>query len=138
MENKEKLIDLHRNQQEKYMYYIIALAVACLAFAVHTSIGLKLDNKMIPLGISIILWLVSVYSGLVFLKSLGTTTSRMIDLIESVEERNNNKIEEYTTMQFIRKVNRSDKKSDIYASIQAGTLYSGTISFIVWRILVMS
>ena len=142
MEDKNVLINLFRTKQETYVYYVIALAVACIGFAVNSTLAAKLTMKMIPLGISMIGWLISIYCGLRFLfyqtAAINKQLSR-IQIREGVHPMTGN--EPYKIKIAIDAIDRAladDSKTTImYSNIQHYTLYIAVVCFILWRILDM-
>lgn len=68
MKEQEEIRTQYRQQQEKYIYYIIALCVAAIGFSVHKTIGLPLKWTQVPLGIAVLSWGMSIYYGLRFLR----------------------------------------------------------------------
>ena len=70
--NKEYIRDLQNNvinEYSKYMYYMVALAVAAIAYSVHLSLDLKFEYRQIPLGLAVAFWGFSVYCGLGYINS---------------------------------------------------------------------
>lgn len=73
----KKFID----RQEKFIYYVVALSVACIGFSVYHTIGKPLVMTQIPLGVAILSWSISIFFGLQFLK---LSNSLIIDDVESL------------------------------------------------------
>src|SRR6478735_3378267 len=72
MTNEEHLKELrqeHRQQQQKYIYYIIALSVAAIAFSVNQTMVQSLRMEQIPLGFAVLCWGASIYLGLNYLQN---------------------------------------------------------------------
>lgn len=67
-ENQKEIQRQHRQQQEKYVYYILALTVSAIGFAIYKTSGLPLKWSQVPLGLSVISWGVSIFCGLKFIK----------------------------------------------------------------------
>ena len=53
----------HRTGQDKYIYFLLAVAASGIAFSVEKTTGLKLNWSMLPLGAAVILWAISFYFG---------------------------------------------------------------------------
>src|SRR5690606_35025426 len=63
-----------RQQQEKFVYYLIALSVTSIGFSIYKTTGQPLKWTQIPLGMSILCWGLSVFCGLRFLKYVISTS----------------------------------------------------------------
>jgi hypothetical protein len=59
-----------RDQQTKFVYYIIALCVAAIGFSVHQTVGHTLNWYHIILGCAIFSWVASIFCGFQFLQIL--------------------------------------------------------------------
>lgn len=64
MSPQNEIQNQYRAQQEKYLYYIIALSVAAIGFSIHITLGQKLMYSHILLGLSIICWAASCHFGI--------------------------------------------------------------------------
>ena len=56
MEEQKEIQKQFRQQQEKYVYYVIALCVAVIAFSIHKTTGKSLAWSQIPLAIAVLFW----------------------------------------------------------------------------------
>ncbi|HAP69202.1 MAG TPA: hypothetical protein DCR04_05660 [Flavobacteriales bacterium] len=138
MNTQNQIAEQHRAQQVKYRYYLIALAVACIGYSVHSTVNYTLSQVSILLGVSVLSWGVSVYCGLTFLKysmsilyanfslfnirdgkepSIGNNPERIkigIDAVQAAIEEN-------------------QKTSGGYAKCQEYLLLIGAVSFLLWH-----
>src|SRR5690606_18949994 len=73
MEEQKELRIQFRQQQEKYVYYVIALSVSSIAFSVYQTTGRHLEWSHIPLGVAVLSWGLSVFCGLRFLAYVIST-----------------------------------------------------------------
>jgi hypothetical protein len=67
-EERREIAKLFRDQQEKYTYYIIALSVTSIGFAVYKSSEQSLSLSHIPLGIAVTSWCLSIFFGFKFIR----------------------------------------------------------------------
>jgi len=74
MEEKKEIQRQFRQQQEKFVYYLIALSVTSIGFSIYKTTGQPLKWTQIPLGMSILCWGLSVFCGLRFLKYVISTS----------------------------------------------------------------
>lgn len=68
MDEQKELRDSFRQQQERFVYYVIALSVTAIGFSIYTTTGQPLKWSQIPLGLSVVAWGLSIYCGLTFLR----------------------------------------------------------------------
>lgn len=54
---------LHRAAQDKYTYFLLAAAAAAIAYAMKLTASSSFSYSMIPLGIAVLLWAASFFSG---------------------------------------------------------------------------
>lgn len=62
----ELIVDLHdkiASQRDKFIYYMIALAVTSIGFAVLRTVGEPFKLNQIPLGMATLSWLLSIHCG---------------------------------------------------------------------------
>jgi hypothetical protein len=143
MNQRDSLIETYRSQQEKYNYYIIAIAVACIGFSVNLTLKHKLVWLDVTLGVAIISWLTSVYCGLrviLFHLSAIYANIALIDVQKGVHEISGNHPEKIQIgIDTLKKVieDQSNNVSKL-GKIQRYCLYSGIIMFIIWRVIDMT
>ncbi len=137
------IIEQHRNQSTKLIYYIIALAVASIGFSVSQTMGYSLSFSQIPLGLAVLCWGISIYLGLTYLNS-----SLHILLLndEAINcKKGNIRLKDGKKIlspdeAHIKLMNDANKESDRCAKYpydQRMLLYVGIISFLIWRIIEM-
>ena len=141
-EIQQQIIKEHKERQEKFVYYIIALTVSCIGFAIYNTLDAKLQFIQIPLGIAVLSWGISVYCGIKFLK---TVLALLYDNIRYYDVKNGNDRDIGSNPEKIKiavsvikpiLLDRANKVS-IFFNWQVRLFYSGIIFFIVWRIIVM-
>ncbi len=68
----------HRMGQDKYTYFILAVAAAGIAFSIEKTTGQKLSWSMLPLGVAVILWAISFFFGCKNLSGCKPLSQRII------------------------------------------------------------
>jgi hypothetical protein len=128
-ENKREVRSQFWQQQEKYVYYIIAISVSAIGFAIYKTSGQPLKLSQIPLGLAIISWGLSAFCGLRFLKYV---ISNLYANSAYLNEKNADKAKG------IRKaMDLNSETASKYSNWQERLFYSGIILFIVWHIFEM-
>ena len=122
----EKMNDELKNAQEKYIYFLFTLSMAAIAFAVTKSIDMTLSKREIPLGIAVLLWALSILSGISNRLSFMKATVAFITLHLNP----NNKYLD-------KKMNDFSTIASVLFTIQTYTFFLGIISYIIWHILIM-
>jgi hypothetical protein len=143
MSDKSDLVAFFKSQQEKYTYYVIALAVASLGFSVNLTMDMKISKAMIPLGIALICWLVSVYSGLRMLQWVMSSTYANINLLEVIEGNHELTGRNPQAIKIASDTIRNILEDNSKTTVKLGTnrdisFYSGIAFFILWRIIEMA
>lgn len=142
MNEQKELISRYSNKQDKFVYYIIALCVAALGFAIHRTTETTLSCFHIPLGISVLSWSVSVYFGFNFIKrdlDYIFTNNSLIEIQEGRDKIAGNHPEKIDIGQTVlREIldEKAEKMSKVFLK-QEITFFFGVFSFIVWHILMM-
>jgi hypothetical protein len=67
-DQQNELLNTFREQQQKYVYYLIALSVTAIGFSIVSTSGKPLRLSQIPVGLAVLSWGLSVYCGLTFVK----------------------------------------------------------------------
>lgn len=142
MEEMNQLMDTYRNFVTKYSYYIVALCVASIGFSITQTIGYKLSVYLIPLGISVFLFAISVMFGLGFINTMtkGMTTEITLKRIQLGwdEVAGSNPLEQEKRYNSVAK-NIAEQAGDatFYRDAQLWCFYLGVLAFITWRIIEM-
>ena len=140
---KDKIIVDFHTQKDKYVYYIIALAVASIGFTINITLGYKISYQGIPLAIAILSWMISIYSGLRNRAASNRFTFLNIELLEvqsgesKIAGNNPSAIKHGVDIikNHLDKVNEDTKS---FGRLQLHSFYAGVISFVIWRVIDMS
>lgn len=60
----EDLYKIHSEQRTKLIYYSMGMAVAAVGFAVFQTVSAVMSWQLVPWGIAVLCWLVSIWYGL--------------------------------------------------------------------------
>lgn len=142
MEEQKEIQKQFRQDQEKYVYYIIALCVAAIGFSVHETIGASLKLNQIPLGFAVCSWALCVFYGLRFLEKrleILFDNNQYFEILQGRDEVAGNHPEKIiigaNVMKNIMKENSPIASK--YFKNQKRYFFLGFISFMVWHIIVM-
>lgn len=132
----------YSQQQEKYVYYILALTVSAIGFAIYKTSGLPLKLSQVPLGLSVISWGISIFCGLKFIKYVLSNLYAYSACYDILDNRN----PELLTSPELSKakldgikqaIESNDNTAGKYFGWQGRLFYFGIILFILWHILEM-
>lgn len=138
---EERQNELHRlikASEAKYTYYLLSIAAAAIAFAVHKTSGSALLWSQIPLGVAVILWGYSFFYGCgaaeyeierleINWKLLSLENLALIDFPSTDENR---KIGKEKLREKAQDINRTKKKQFVF-------LVAGAGMFIFWHMIEM-
>ena len=139
MDNQQIIISRFWQQQEKYVYYIIAVAVTAIGFVLVNTKGEPLSYLHITLGLSILSWGISIFCGLRFLQYVISTLYANYDYLEVLKGRHQ---EVGTNPHMIEAASsgiRDAMKSNSEATNRIGKLqntffYLGFLFYIIWHV----
>jgi hypothetical protein len=126
--------------QEKLTYYIIALCVTAIGFSIIQSNGLSFTYYLIPLGIAVLSWSISVLCGIRSLQnrlSLQFTNYELLRVEEGSHEVLDGNIQLIKPASIILNdtITSFKKKASIFTTIQHLLFYFGLASYLCWHIL---
>ena len=149
MNEINELTAKYRVEQSKYAYYIVALCVAAIGFSINQTMGRVLHYELWPLGLSVLLFGISVWSGLKFIRYIISGIAFEID-VKEISLGSNEKYKRITLALGIDPQSNQAKaithdalsesariKTDwmsFWYKLQAITFYIGIITFLSWRI----
>mgnify|MGYP001396360630 CR=1 FL=1 len=141
-EIQQQIIKEHKERQEKFVYYLIALAVSCIGFAVYNTLDVKMKLIQIPLGLAVLSWGMSVFCGIKFLKlalALLYENSRYFDIKNGQDSEigNDPKTIKYTLSIMKPLLEKNAKGTSFYFDWQIWFFYTGIVFFIFWRVIEM-
>lgn len=142
----DEQIEVFRNitaSQEKYDYFLMSVAGAAIAFAIHRTTGNALNRPMVLLGFAVFLWATSFLAGIRRRNYIASNLFANFELLKvqsgthpeignhpvkiAAAEKGINNACEYNT-----------KRAEFWANVQLYSLIIGALFFIVWHIIDMS
>ena len=141
-ENQKEIQRQFRQQQEKYVYYILALTVSAIGFAIYKTSGLPLKWSQVPLGLSAISWGISIFCGLMFIKYVISnlySNNTYFDIIAGRHpDLGNNPVKIEAGVEGIMQAmtSNADTASN-YFKWQGRLFYAGIVLFILWHVTEM-
>ncbi len=139
------LYDIHRRhheEQNKYVYFLLAVSASAIAFSVQKTEGAILSYSMIPLGVAVLSWVISFYSGCERLVWLQAALRANFGLLQNMRgadpEQSSDPIVRAAEIAGVRDALESNiDKAAFHAKLQFRALIAGALFFIVWHILEM-
>jgi hypothetical protein len=130
-----KLAELIRTSQLKYIYYVIALNVAGVAFTVQQTIDSSLAMIHIPLAISIICWGAGIIFGFLYINRHENGLFINFNLLQlNMLNTKTPNIEK----ELLEKLKEVTKKSKQFYKAALYLFYVGSVFFVAYHILNMA
>tara|TARA_R110002167_G_scaffold61913_4_gene174933 strand:- start:33419 stop:33877 length:459 start_codon:yes stop_codon:yes gene_type:complete len=132
----------HREVQDKYTYFLLAVTASAIAFSVQKTDTLFISWSLIPIGLAVLSWCVSFYCGCKNLVWIQLTLYANLGLLQlndgSHPELPHNLYEKEAAKQGVKDaLDRNASIAQKYAIWQYRFLTSGAVLFLVWHILEM-
>lgn len=142
MEEQNENLKQFRQQQEKYIYYLIALSVTAIGFSVLKTNEESLKWTQMPLGIAVLSWAISTYCGLTFLKYVISNlyaNNAYFDIIKGTypDVGNHPELKKAAESGIIHAMNTNSIKAEKFAKWQGRLFYCGIIFFLIWHVIEM-
>ena len=140
---QDELIGQYREQRTKFVYYIIALCVTSIGFALYRTIGQALTLVQIPLAMALIGWGFSIFSGFRFITISHNTISTNLAYLRVEEEthpdvpRNDPNIKKKFRDKLVDRIESNMALTEKLLSRQQLLFYAGIVLFVTWHILEM-
>jgi hypothetical protein len=127
--------DKFNQLQDKYIYYIGALSVACIGFSVQQTLEVPIKLTQSPLALAIICWGTSVYYGLKFIENKLIILLKQHDYDLKLLDNKKTSIE--LTIEFKKASSKNFTDAIKYFKRVFKLFIWGCYLFIFWRILDM-
>jgi hypothetical protein len=132
----------HRMGQDKYTYFILAVAAAGIAFSIEKTTGQKLSWSMLPLGIAVILWALSFFFGCKHLYWVQASMSANYSLLQLHKGVHADQPEDPQRLEAAKRgvssaLDLTMEKNEFYGQWQFRMLILGAVFFITWHIAKM-
>ena len=128
--------------QEKYDYFLMSVAGAAIAFAIHRTSGMSLNWSMVLLGIAVILWATSFLAGCRRRNYIGSNLFANFDLlrVQGGEDKvtGTNQIAiEAASQGILDAMEYNSNRALFWANIQLYSLIIGALFFVAWHVVSM-
>ncbi|KUM03524.1 hypothetical protein KIF53_13300 [Chromobacterium subtsugae] len=128
-EIKKQLHQQHIAANDKYCYFLLAAAGACIAYATEKSVGVPLTWPLLVLGAAIVMWGLSFYYGCYWITNERNAlwhNMALLDVQEPLDKVANRIL-----------FDQSSKGAKTGERRQFRLFIIGGICFIVWRVLTL-
>lgn len=131
-----------KSSTEKFAYYIIALCVSCLGFAIYQTEDHVLDYSKIILLLAVLTWSISIYFGIKYIKNQQYGLYLSYILYENQRNKfelskdNIDKIK-YVNDEFKEEIRITGKKTKRQHKHQLNSFFIGAFFYIIWHIFEM-
>jgi hypothetical protein len=137
-EHAREMYFRHREERDKYAYFLLAAAGSALAFAVQKTDSLTLHWSMMPLACSAILWIASFYFGCKRLLASQEAMRMNYGLLQMASEipaiQKALPMYQEVRKEFTDAVDSHNIRSTTYAKRQFIFLIVGVAFFIAWHV----
>jgi hypothetical protein len=132
----------YRENQSKFIYYLIALSVASIGFSINITIGQKLNYSHFLLGLAILNWVLSVFCGFQFLKisiNVLALNNEYFNIVRGLidEIKPNDFAKEKAKNILIEESEKKNKRLVNNFNWQQYFFFIGIILFLFWHIVQM-
>jgi hypothetical protein len=132
----------HRTGQDKYSYFLLAVAASGIAFSIEKTSGLNLSWSMLPLGLAVIMWALSFYFGcksLYWIQSSILANYSLLQLYKGVHstQPNDPQVLNAAIKGVTKAFDSNVSKATFYDRWQFYLLIIGAVGFIAWHITEM-
>jgi hypothetical protein len=133
----------YRTAQDKYIYFLLAAAASAIGYAITQIKVEPLATHHIFVGIAVLLWSVSFYSGIQICEYLITQIFQNHNYIAFKRDLKGTDPETATLLlskfkeTFHCTIEKQDKRKLVYSKLQSICLLLGALFYIFWHILKM-
>jgi hypothetical protein len=141
-DNSRMLYNQFRTAQDKYVYFLLAVAASAIAFSTQITKELVFSYTLIPLGLAVLAWALSFFSGCRTIQYVNSNTFANFELLKVEAGTHQEYCSNPRLMQAAREGIRegmtfNQKKSGSYGVWQFRLIVIGGISFVFWHLLEM-
>ena len=138
----QQIRESHENGQDKYTYFLLAVAGTAIGFALQKTEGLLLSWWLLPVAFSIIFWSLSFYFGCENINWVQISKVANYNLLRlkngsHPEQPSNQESLDYAVSEVKSALSGNMGKAQLYYKWQFSFLVLGAIFFIGWRIVEM-
>ena len=133
----------HRNAQEKFIYFLLAITGSAIAYALNRAENQPLSIFLIPWGVAILLWGLSFFFGIRHIAYLTSNLYANFELIkvqkgQSKEAGNTPLLIEAAVEGINKAINANNDKAVLFAKLQVNLFMIGIFFYVVWQVIEMS
>ena len=141
-------LELHKqlsSAQEKHAYFLLAAAGSAIGFTLTQTKTEALSFFHIPLGLAIVCWGLSFFTGLQFIKYRNSST--YLNFIYLQHTRKLGGLGQTAEVQKLKTIIENDfkdgteqqgKKQGFYGLVQSTTLLLGATLYVIWHVIKMA
>lgn len=141
-EIEKELLNEHRSELSKYIYFLISLSVSAIAFAIYKTSNSALTIHHTLVGIAVLNWGLSIFFGLEYIQLKLHSIFLNIEYYRVLKGENeltgqHPQAIEIGINSIISFLEDNNKKTKRYFSLQSNLFYSGILFYIVWHVFEM-
>ena len=114
-----------RTAQDKICYFLLAVAASAIALTIRRTETVIFSWYLIPLGLAVLSWMVSFYSGVMFLMYMASGLFANYKRLVTGEEMLN------------QVIGHNSERMKLFAKIQFLLLIIGVVFYIIWHLIEM-
>ena len=142
-ENIRQLHNQLRVSQDKYVYFILAIAASAIAFTVQVTKESTFNLTLIPLGVAVFCWALSFFCGcrqLQYVNSILYSNGEYLRIKEGIhpDVGNHPHLIQAASEGIMGAISSNQDKANSYANWQFRLVVGGGGAFICWHLLEMS
>lgn len=132
----------HREIQNKYTYFLLAVAASCIALSLKRTTDSKITYSMIPLALAVLSWGFSFFCGCCFLRYASGALAANFKLMatrkgEHPDVGNNPQAIAEASKILKKTMETKIKKTGSFSAWQFRWLILGALFFIAWHVIGM-
>lgn len=140
---KERVAEQLHEGQSQYTYFQLAAAASCIAFAIQRTESSALDCMQLPLGIAVICWGASFWSGCYNRAYVSTTLYANVALLmledgTHPEQPTTQEMTQAAAQGVRSAAEKNSTSANQWGKRQFRFLIAGAVFFLIWHILEMN
>ncbi|MFN0023435.1 MAG: hypothetical protein ACKVS5_05995 [Parvularculaceae bacterium] len=136
-----KIVEIHHQTTERFVYFLLATAAASIAFAVSQTNELPLKCSQIPLGVAVLCWGLSFGCGCLVRiethRALHANLEKLSLIRASTENALNSNFVDGRKEKLTNEFTSRNKKITCQTHLQISFYAAGGLFFIIWHIIEM-
>lgn len=140
-----QLIEVYKHynfEQARYLYILLAFSASAILYALNQLDNRILEWRLLPMGLSIVCWLISLYKGIKFVQVRNSALHDNFTLLQMQNvtpfTKPMNSIERASAFDVINdSLEHKQQLIDNYAKWQIRLIIIGILAFVFWYLLEM-